>query len=211
MEFEILAQFLFGIGGALVLVYLRIFEALPRMTGTKEIKLREMEIEGLREKWHEIAEKSENSKDSFYDNLRGDYQSRERELRNEIRSLKLRQWALAASLYILLGGIFAIAVFPLISEGKIISDGAIQSIEAVKCMGIGFTWTTYVSLLTGKTAEKETNEIQAKALEDVEKKSAEVAKVYEKKIGELTTKIENYKKKSEEVINSYKELLGIKK
>lgn len=211
MEFELLAQFLFGVGGALVLVYLRIFEALPRMTGTKEIKLREIEIEGLREKWHEIAKKSEISKDSAYDKLRGDYQSRERELRNEIRSLKLRQWALAASLYILLGGIFSMVVFPLISEGKIISDGAIQSIEAVKCMGIGFTWTTYISLLTGKTSEKEINEIQAKALDDVKKKSAEVATVYEKKIGELTTQIDNYKKKSEEVINTYKELLGIKK
>lgn len=207
---ELLAQFLFGIGGALVLIYLRIFEALPRMSGTKEIKLREGEIEDLRKKWHEIAKKSEATMNSSFDQLRSDYQTRESELRNEVRSLKLRQWALAATLYIVLGGLFALVVFPLISEGKIISEGTIQSIEAIKCMAIGFTWTTYISLITGKTVEKESSDIQEKALNELEKKTDDIVENYTKKIKDITADFDKYKKNSKELLDKYKELLGIK-
>jgi len=211
LELELLVQFLFGVAGALVLVYLRIYEALPRMSGSREIELREDEIEGLRKKWHDIAKKSEESTDSELDekrldNLRDDYDRRERELRNEVRSLKLRQWTLAATLYILLGGLFALVVFPLISEGKIISEGTIQLIEAVKCMAIGFTWTTYISLITGKTVEKESNEIQQKAIEEWEKtKLEEVVK----KTKKITEDFDMYRKNSKELLDKYKELLGI--
>lgn len=210
LELELLAQFLFGVGGALVLIYLRIYEALPRMSGTKEIKLREDEVEDLRKKWHEIAKKSEKSMNSSFDQLRRDYQTRESELRNEIRSLKLRQWALAATLYIILGGLFALVVFPLISEGKIISDGTIQSIEAVKCMAIGFTWTTYISLITGKTVEKESDDIREKALNELQKKTDDIAENYTKKIEDITADFNRYKKNSKELLDKYKELLGIK-
>jgi len=210
LELELLAQFLFGVGGALVLIYLRIYEALPRMSGTKEIKLREGEIEDLSKKWHEIAKKSEESMNSSFDQLRRDYQTRESELRNEIRSLKLRQWALAATLYIILGGLFALVVFPLISEEKIISEGTIQSIEAVKCMAIGFTWTTYISLITGKTVEKESNDIQEKALNELEKKTDDIVENYTKKIKDITEDFDKYKKNSKELLDKYKELLGIK-
>lgn len=217
LELELLVQFLLGVGGALVLIYLRIYEALPRMSGTREIKLREEEIDGLREKWHEYVKKSEEStdpeQDKKLDGLRDDVDTRESGLRNEIRSLKLRQWTLAATLYIILGGLFAVVVFPLISEGKIISEGTIQSIEALKCMAIGFTWTTYISLITGKTAEKESIEISEKELNEVMKKDEiilnDLVENYNKKIKDIAEDFDKYRKNSKELIDKYKELLGI--
>lgn len=207
---ELLAQFLFGVGGALVLIYLRIFETLPRMTGSSEIKLREFEIEKLRKKWHEIAEKSEESKDTFYDQLRSDYQTRESELRKEIRSLKLRQWGLAAALYVTLGGLFTLVVFPLIGQDKIFSEGVIQPMAAVKAMGIGFTWTTYISLIEHKKPEKESDAIRENALEEVAEKASEVSKRSEETIAALKTDFEKYKKDARELIEKYKSLLEIK-
>jgi len=157
-----------------------------------------------------ILKGAEETMNSSFDQLRRDYQTRESELRNEIRSLKLRQWALAATLYIVLGGLFALVVFPLISEEKIIFEGTIQSIEAVKCMAIGFTWTTYISLITGKTVEKESSDIQEKALNELEKKTDDIVENYTKKIKDITADFDKYKKNSKELLGKYKELLGIK-
>jgi flagellar motility protein MotE (MotC chaperone) len=204
---DLALQFLFGVAGALVIVYLTIYEALPRMIGTKEIKVREVEIEELRKKWHEIAKKSELSLNPALDSLRDDYQRRESELRNEIRTLKIRQWTIAASLYVLLGGIFAMVIFPIISEEKIIVDGGLQSIEALKCMAIGFSWTTYISLIEGKQVEKEEGKKQDEVISELQKKTETIAEDYKKKLNTATEAYEKLKKNSKELIDKYKDLL----
>lgn len=232
MELELVAQFLFGVGGALVIIYLRIFDVLPRMSGASMIKDRSLEVEKLSKKWLSLAEKSEKTiNNDAYKDLRDDYQIRESEIRKEIRSLKFRQWALAATLYIILGGLFALVVFPLISEEKILLGGMLQPIEALKCMGVGFTWTTYITLLESKKPGKELEEIRDKALEEVnknvsnddqkvkeagkktveaEKKAAETTDRYDKAITALNEDFKTYRENAKELIEKYKDLLGIK-
>jgi hypothetical protein len=204
---DLTLQFLFGIVGALVLVYLTIYEALPRMTGSKEIKIREEEIEDLRTGWHVIAKKSELSLNPALDSLRDDYQTRESELRNEIRALKLRQWTLAATLYVLLGGFFAMVVFPLISEEKIIVDGTLQSVEALKCMAIGFTWTTYISLIQGKQVEKEGDKIQTKLLDAANKITESKAEDLQKKLDSKIKDIEKLEKDKNKLVEIYEKII----
>lgn len=229
MSFELIAQFLFGIGGALVIIYLRLYDALPRMPGQTLIKDRSLEADELSEKWHSLAQKSEKIDPDILKDLRDDYQLRETEIRKEIRSLKFRQWTLAATLYIILGGLFSLIVFPLISEGKILMDGSIQSVEALKCMGIGFTWTAYISLLESKTPEKEAKQIREKALDEAQKrqtieeqkaklaeqknaelskKAAQQKKQYEEQISSLKDDFKLYKEKANQLIEKYKELLS---
>jgi hypothetical protein len=211
LEFELLFQFLFGIVGALVIIYLRVYETLPRMSGATLILDRTQEADQLKEKWHSLAIESETVKDTdVLEKLRDDYQLRESEIRKEVRDLKFRQWILTAGLYVILGGFFALIVFPLISDEKILLDGMIQPVEALKCMGIGFTWTTYISLLESKNPEKEAREIREKILQDVETKTEEVTKHYEKDIKDITGEFEEYRKNAKELIDKYKALLGIK-
>lgn len=225
LEFELLAQFLFGIVGALVIIYLRVYEALPRMSGATLIKDLSQHAEQLREKLDKLVQSEKNS--YTIEKLKV-INNREKDIRREINSIKFKQWTLTASLYIILGGFFALVVYPLISQGKILLDGVIQPVEALKCMGIGFTWTTYISLLESKEPEKEARKIWDKSNEELKKKNTEIeqkvedleeekaklekkavedTKRYDEVIASLKKDFDTYKETAKKLIKKYKNLL----
>jgi hypothetical protein len=179
---EFLLRFLFGVSGALVIVFLRIFEQLPRMSMSSDIILLEDSLKDLRTELKDVNDRFDDvqkrmSKSMLDDvkpldqarvdveelkALSASYEIRINDTRlrmmgveKEIRSMKLKQWTIGAFLFTFLGGIFAVFVPDLVGGKSILVNGVFNAEGVAYSLLIGATWTTYISLIEGTASVKQ--------------------------------------------------------
>ncbi len=220
--FEFLLRFLFGVSGALVIIFLRIYEQLPRMSKSGEIILREETLKDLQTRWTEIhgklekiqekmgKEMMENAKSPNHADLDvkelealsnsykitlDDISERMKLVGKEVGSLKLRQWTIGAILFTFLGGIFALFIPEVIGGKPVIADGMISGEGAIFSMLVGATWTTYISMFEHKLSDKELVENKNTVID-------ELIAVRDKVVGEL----ESTTRKGAKLLSRYKDV-----
>jgi hypothetical protein len=226
---EFLLRFFFGCSGAVVILFLRIFEQLPRMSKSSDIILLEdslkdlqIELKDVNDRFDTVQKKmSENMlKDvkpleqarvdveelkvlsACYDIRIKDVGQRMMGVEKEIRSMKLKQWAIGAFLFTFLGGVFAVFVPDLLGGKSVFVNGVFNAEGVAYSLLIGATWTTYISLIEGTASVKQVSRQKNATIDDlvkeVESKTKLGAELFES-YNYVKSELENYKRKYEEL------------
>ena len=230
MEFvEFLLRFIFGISGALVIVFLRIFELMPRMSKSGEIILHEESKKDLQKRWEEIHEKmkqiQEKKGNEMLKKSNGNRQvelevkelealsnsykitldnisARMNLLEKELSSLKRGQWAIGAILFTFLGGIFALFMPELIGGKPVVVDNMLSGEGALFSMLVGATWTTYISMFEHKLSDKELVESKNKSIDDLIATRDSLVAIKNR----LVSEVESRSEKGNQLLSYYKQL-----
>jgi hypothetical protein len=192
----LLASFLIGSFGALVIVWLRWIGTLPRFSSSVEIDLCEEEYKQIS---GNISKKLKENKEISQPEV-----THSNDLRDDIWRQRMKSFTTSAILYTVLGGVTAVLFVGWDLQN--ITDSA----NIAKLIAAGALWTTFYSFLdvkkTVETIDNKKESIDASK----DKSNLELVEGLKTQLTDQKKKVIEYAKKYNEVVDAYKKLIDEK-
>jgi hypothetical protein len=189
MLVDFLITFTIGSVGALIMVYLRWIGVLPRFKSAIETDQLEGEYEEIRKRISEKMKAGESPTPAEIEHSNN--------LRDDIRRQKTTGFLGWAAMYVILGG----AVASLFLGETIQNLGEVDKV--VKVASAGAFWTSFLSILDARVAERRVEELRSKSDKEIEEKIDQIKGVAQKEIEKANITINESNQKMKKLVETY--------